>query len=69
MPLDDVRTISLGRLSTRPGPGRLSATGPLDAVTIDRGLDDWYVPTHDRAKTRCIDGRRDPALDEALLGP
>lgn len=66
---DAVRTISLGRLSTRPWPGRLTASATVDTARLARELDAYYVPSNARAKTRCIDGRHDPALDEAHLGP
>ena len=62
--------ISLGRLSDKVWPGPLSANGvgPRLAEVIGR-LDDYYVTVDPRAKTRCIDGRHDPELDEAALGP
>ena len=36
---------------------------------IAASLDEYYVSVDPRAKTRCIDGRHDPALDESALGP
>lgn len=65
-----VRTISLGRLSDSRWPGRLSASGlALDLPGIRAGLDRYYVETNSQARTRCIDGRHDPRLDENSLGP
>lgn len=64
------RTYSIGRLSDKTWPGPLSgrhATTPL--VAVIRDLDDYYVDVDPHAKTRCIDGRHDPELDEAALGP
>ncbi len=57
-------------LSDRSWPGALSAE-PLGVAAADvaADLDRFYVPVDPRAKTRCIDGRHDPALDEANLGP
>jgi len=64
------RTFLIGRLSDKQWPGPLSgehARTPLPEV-IAR-LDDFFVSVDPRAKTRCIDGRHDPELDEAMLGP
>ncbi len=46
--------------------GRVSDDILNDAV--DR-LNDFYVPVREGAKTRCIDGRHDPELNEEDLGP
>lgn len=63
-------TIGLGRLSDRSWPGPLSAGSAGKALVGDlSALDRYYVPVDPRARTRCIDGRHDPALDEANLGP
>lgn len=65
-----VQTISLGRLSDHPWPGPLSAAGDLvDVAAVVGHLGDYYVPVDPRAKTRCIDGRHDPGLNESNLGP
>jgi hypothetical protein len=69
--------IDCGSLSDIPWPGAVSAKGMIiKGVTskkvmdyaVER-LDEFYVPLHRSAKTRCIDGRHDPKLDEAYLGP
>jgi hypothetical protein len=62
--------LGLGRLSDRRWPGPLSAPeGPLDPAAAVGDLDQFYVDVHPEAKTRCIDGRHDPGLDETTLGP
>ena len=62
--------ISLGRLSDKVWPGPLTAEGlGLRLGDVMADLDDYYVSVDPRAKTRCIDGRHDPELDEAALGP
>ncbi len=64
------QTIHLGRLSDKKWPGRVSAEDVyVDIPLILSRLDDFYVATDAHAKTRCIDGRHDPDLDEAHLGP
>ena len=64
------RTIALGRLSDKSWPGPLSADGVAARLgEVVSSLDDYYVSVDPRAKTRCIDGRHDPELDEANLGP
>lgn len=64
------RTVHLGRLSERTWPGSVSADDVyVDIATIASSLDEYYVPVNPKAKTRCIDGRHDPALDEGMLGP
>ena len=51
-------------------PGAVSADDVyVDIPTIRSRLDDYYVATNPSAKTRCIDGRHDPELDESRLGP
>ena len=59
----------LGRLSDQPWRGSVSADAALDVGDMVATLDGYYVPVDPHAKTRCIDGRHDPALDEANLGP
>jgi hypothetical protein len=64
------QAIHLGRLSTAVWPGRVSAEDMyVDIPQVVSRLDEFYVPTSDSAKTRCIDGRHDPELDETHLGP
>ncbi len=68
--VDRTQTISLGRLSDKAWPGPLSANGAAGQLAdVVSGLDGYYVSVDPRAKTRCIDGRHDPELDEAALGP
>lgn len=62
--------IHLGRLSDSRWPGIVSADDVyVDIPSIQSRLDDYYVTTDPGAKTRCIDGRHDPELDESHLGP
>lgn len=62
--------IQLGRLSERKWPGFLTVDDrKVDLGKIITNLDEFYVATKPNAKTRCIDGRHDPELDEANLGP
>lgn len=64
------RVVHLGRLSDKTWPGAVSAEDVyVDISAISEQLDDFYVGTHPKAKTRCIDGRHDPGLDENNLGP
>lgn len=64
------QAISLGRLSDKMWPGPLSAdSAAAQLVGVMGRLDEYYVAVDPRAKTRCIDGRHDPELDEAALGP
>lgn len=70
---DDIsltKLVQLGRLSERRWPGHLSVQDRfVDLQRIIAELENYYVPTKPDAKTRCIDGRHDPELDEANLGP
>ncbi|MEZ5095534.1 MAG: hypothetical protein R2731_05145 [Nocardioides sp.] len=64
------RVLTLGTLSDHAWPGQLSARhSGLDTRAVLETLDAYYVAVDSRAKTRCIDGRHDPGLDETLLGP
>lgn len=64
------RVIQLGRLSERKWPGFLTVDDRfVDVFRIVAELDNFYVATKPSAKTRCIDGRDDPMLDESNLGP
>lgn len=66
-----------GALSDLEWPGRVSAkalveTGVTTEKAINdaiRNIDSFYVKVNPGAKTRCIDGRHDPELDERDLGP
>lgn len=63
-------SIHLGRLSTSKWLGSLSADDVyVDIPQIQAQLDRYYVDVNPKAKTRCIDGRHDPQLDESNLGP
>ncbi len=69
--------IDCGLLSDIKWPGEVSASaliaaGETSKKIIDFAiihLEDFYVPVNHGAKTRCIDGRHDPELDERNLGP
>lgn len=64
------KTIHLGRLSDKTWPGSVSAEDVfVDVPQIIQRLDEYYVTVGPKAKTRCIDGRHDPQLDESNLGP
>lgn len=71
------RVIDCGMLSDIQWPGVVSAQKLIDKKetskkTIDEAiakLNDFYIAVNQSAKTRCIDGRHDPQLDEANLGP
>lgn len=63
-------TVSIGLLSEQKWPGALSARAvDLDVSAVVTTVDGYYVPVAAQAKTRCIDGRHDPDLDESSLGP
>lgn len=69
--------IDCGMLSDIAWPGGVSAqvlidSGKTSKKIIDYAvarLDEYYVQVNQNAKTRCIDGRPDPHLDETNLGP
>lgn len=71
------RIIDGGILSELNWPGPVSATqmiaGGLASSTklqdAVKSLNEFYVPVNPGARTRCIDGRHDPELDEMNLGP
>lgn len=75
MPVAEV--IDNGILSALEWPGPVSARKLVEAGMIDeagmveavRRINEFYVPVAPGARTRCIDGRHDPELDEANLGP
>lgn len=67
----------LGMLSDLDWPGEVSASvliqaGKTTNKIIDEAvkrINDLYVTVNPASKTRCIDGRHDPELDENHLGP
>jgi hypothetical protein len=69
--------IDCGVLSDTEWPGRVSAKQMVEnGETTDevlkkaaQAIGDFYVPVNMDARTRCIDGRHDPDLDESNLGP
>lgn len=64
------RIVQAGKLSNGQWKGSVSAQDvSLDLTAIGETLDNYYVTVNPKAKTRCIDGRHDPGLDEAELGP
>ncbi len=71
------RVLDLGTLSDVDWGGPVSikqliTQGVMQQSTLDQAIgrmNEFYVPVNPRAKTRCIDGRHDPQLDEAQLGP
>lgn len=74
---DTSMIINTGLLSVLKWPGgvsrlELAEKGRIDDDTLNETvalLNDFYVPVHEGAKTRCIDGRHDPELNEEELGP
>lgn len=64
------RVVNLGRLSDKVWPGRISVEGKfVDVFKIIDNVNDYYVDTKPNVKSRCIDGRHDPSLNEDELGP
>lgn len=67
--------IDCGILSDAMWPGPVSAkalitaglTTPAALQQAVKSLNDFYVPVNAQARTRCIDGRHDPELDELTL--
>jgi hypothetical protein len=72
-----VDVIDCGALSDLQWPGPVSARKLIESkVTSQETLaeatlriNEFYVPVSPGARTRCIDGRHDPELDEKHLGP
>ncbi len=65
-----MRIVHAGRLSAKKWPGAITADDIyVDVPAISATLDGYYVDVNPKAKTRCIDGRHDPKLNEAELGP
>lgn len=73
---DKVHFIDVGLLSEHSWGGPVSAQNLIKSefgvAAVDSAiakLSDYYVPVNISARTRCIDGRHDPELDESRLGP
>ena len=74
---EDFEIIDFGRITNLNWPGAVSAKQMIHdkettAATIEDAvahINDFYVKINSTAKTRCIDGRHDPELDESKLGP
>jgi len=68
--------IDYGKISDLQWPGKVSATsllhsGVLSQATVNEAIkriNEFYVAVSPTARTRCIDGRHDPELDENKLG-
>ncbi len=77
VPKQNITLIDGGILSETLWPGPVSAQkmiedGLASVATLQeaaKSLNDFYVPVNPGARTRCIDGRHDPELDETNLGP
>lgn len=68
--MTQTRIVQAGRLSNNSWKGSVSADDIfIDLPEITENLSSYYVVTNPNAKTRCIDGRHDPELNEAELGP
>ena len=74
---ETIEVLDLGLASDLEWPGKVSAKALVEsgiaseeriAESISR-LNEFYVGVNPEARTRCIDGRHDPELDEANLGP
>ena len=73
----NIEIIDCGRISDITWPGPVSAdkmveNGEKSEDVIRQAIErfgEFYVPVNLGAKTRCIDGRHDPELDEKKLGP
>lgn len=73
---DKIHFIDTGLLSEHSWGGPVSANNLIESEfgigVVDDAiakLADYYVPVNISARTRCIDGRHDPELDESRLGP
>ena len=69
--------IDAGRLTGMKWPGSVSYENLIQKgltteeqinLAIEK-INSYYVSSNPGAKTRCIDGRHDPELDEKQLGP
>ena len=71
------QVISAGKLSASKWPGAISVTELINngTYTIDQineakqKINNYYVKVNSSAKTRCIDGRQDPNIDNTNIGP
>lgn len=74
---EGVNLVDLGYLTAADWSGPVSARKLVESgITTEaqiaeaaRRINEFYVPVIPGARTRCIDGRHDPELDEANLGP
>jgi hypothetical protein len=72
-----LETIDCGVLSDIEWPGKVSARGLIELGKATKEvlnnaaerINEFYVAVNPNAKTRCIDGRHDPELEETNLGP
>lgn len=72
-----IKVVDCGLLSDLKWPGGVSAKKTIidnknaQKIVNDiiENLNDYFVPVAEGARTRCIDGRHDPELDEKYLGP
>lgn len=73
----NINIVEFGPIADMPWPGSVSAdklikSGKLSVEAIERAterINEFYVKVHPNAKTRCINGRHDPGLNETELGP
>jgi len=72
-----IQLVNLGLLSEQNWNGPVSAERLVTQKETTREklehaaehINDFYVSVNPKAKTRCIDGRHDPEMDETNLGP
>ena len=70
------QVISAGKLSASKWPGAISVAELINngTYTIDQikdakqKINSYYVKVNSSAKTRCIDGRQDPNIDNTNIG-
>src|SRR5262245_39739057 len=76
-PKNEPQIIDCGMMSDMAWPGPVSAKLMVkDHKTSDKlieeavaRINEFYDATNPKARTRCIDGRLDPEVDDAHLGP
>lgn len=69
--------VNAGKLSASKWPGLISVNNLIDNGTYTKeqiqsakqNINNYYVAVNPHAKTRCIDGRHDPNIDNANIGP
>lgn len=77
--VDQHKVIDYGHISNIVWPGSVSAKSIVQSKNISfetvlstenyqDEINSYYVDVNKHAKTRCIDGRHDPQLDETMLG-